>query len=299
MRDADFVRPSDPLWKQGGGYYTDEAAQLRQRPVLPDVSRLRDRRLMHVFEGHGRVAAGSRVLEIGCGRSPWLPLLARRTRATVFGIDIDPFAAELARANLEGAGASGEILCRDAFDGEQNRDLVGQFDLVYSMGVLEHFSDAAARVAALARYVKPGGRLLTTVPNMQGLNWWLQRVGGLDRLEMHVVYDWAKLARAHEEAGLETVATGYVGFFDGHVTAAGQAGRIARDIHRWACRASSLCGEAWIRAPTSAATYASSHSPATGAPAAATTCSCSIWHDSREIIVRDPAGNVVAFSAEP
>jgi len=45
-RDAEFVRPSDPLWKQGGGYYTDEAAKLRERPVLPDVSRLRERRVL-------------------------------------------------------------------------------------------------------------------------------------------------------------------------------------------------------------------------------------------------------------
>src|SRR5262245_40268545 len=189
MDNAEQVRPSDPLWKQGGGYYTDEAARLRENPILPDVRRLRDRRVLHVLERHGRIGEGSRVLEIGCGRSPWLPLIARKVRATVVGIDIEPFAAALARANLPGAGANGLIVCRDAFDTEENWDLIGEFDLVYSMGVLEHFPDPTARIAALAKYLRPGGRLVTTVPNMQGWNWMLQRLGSLQRLEMHVVYD--------------------------------------------------------------------------------------------------------------
>src|SRR5436309_854954 len=114
------VRPSDWLWKEGGGYYTQSEEELIKQPLLPDLRRLRDRRLIEVFKKYGNLAAGSAVLEVGCGRSPWLPYLARHERCVAAGIDIEPVAAQLARANLSGSGAKGDILCRDAFELKQN-----------------------------------------------------------------------------------------------------------------------------------------------------------------------------------
>src|SRR4029077_8297122 len=99
-----------------------------------------------------------------------------------------PHAADRPRANLAGAGAAGDIHCGDAFALWRRDGLRGGFDLVYSMGLLEHFADRAARIAEAAHYLKPGGRILTTVPNLQGLNWLLQRIGSLDTLRAHVVH---------------------------------------------------------------------------------------------------------------
>lgn len=242
------VRSSASLWREGSGYYTEDPRELQLRPMVVDPRRLRDRRVLKLFERYGNLAAGSRVLEVGCGRSVWLPHLQRQERCVVVGVDIEPFAAELARANLAGAGASGTIRCRDAFDPEGNADLLESFDLVYSMGVIEHFDDAVRRLTVLKGYLGTGGRILTTVPNLQGLNWCLQRTGDPRRLEMHVIYDPQGLAAIHEQAGFETIASGYVGFFDGYVTASGgTAARVRREVHRWTCRVLSLCGEAWVR----------------------------------------------------
>jgi 2-polyprenyl-6-hydroxyphenyl methylase/3-demethylubiquinone-9 3-methyltransferase len=174
---------------------------------------------------------------------------------SVVGVDIEPFAAELARTNLAGAGGKGAVLCRDAFDLNENEDLVERFDLVYSMGVIEHYDDPIRRLGVLARYLRPGGRILTTVPNLRAVNWLLQRLADLERLEMHVIYDSKKLARVHEAAGVETIAAGFVGFYDGYLTAAGRStGRVRRWIHGWLCWASSMCCEAWVHAAGGVAT---------------------------------------------
>ncbi len=243
------LRPSAILWKEGGGYYSERAEKLLSEPVLPDLSRLRDRRVLELFERYGNLSTGSRVLEVGCGCSPWLPCLARQKGCSAVGIDIERFAAELARANLAGAGARGEILCRDAFDLGQNQDLLEKFDLVYSMGVIEHYDDAVERLAVLAKYLQEGGRILTMVPNLQGVNWLLQRLASLERLEMHVIYDRERLSRVHERAGFETIAAGYVGFYDGYLTAVTEStGKLRRRIHRWLCWGSSMFCEAWLRA---------------------------------------------------
>jgi len=242
------VRPSDHVWKEGGGYYSQAPEELRRRPLLPDVGRLRDRRILELFDRHGNLSEGSKVLEVGCGRSRWLPYLARERKLVVAGVDIEPYAAELARANLAGYGAEGEILCRDAFVREQNPDLVGRFDLVYSMGVMEHFDDVSARIEVLSGYLRPGGRILTTVPNLRGMNWALQRLADLETLEMHVIYDPDRLRRVHERAGFRTIASGHAGFLDGYLSSAARArGLVRRRMHGWLCRAAGMGGEAWTR----------------------------------------------------
>lgn len=240
---------SDALWKEGGGYYTENPEDLRRQPLLPDTERLRDQRILAIFREHGNLRRESRVLEIGCGKSMWLPYIARELGCRVAGIDIEPYAAELASANLAGAGMSGEILCRDAFDIGQNRDLFGKFDLLYSMGVMEHFEDAAERLALLSNYLKSGGRIITTVPNLQGVNWLLQRYASLRRLHMHVVYDKRRLAGIHRRANLRVLAAGYVGFYDGFVSAPdATTAPLRRRIHGRLCWASNMLGAAWIRA---------------------------------------------------
>jgi 2-polyprenyl-3-methyl-5-hydroxy-6-metoxy-1,4-benzoquinol methylase len=231
-----------------GAYYTERATELLACPILPDPARLIDRRLLALFPDHLALAPGAEVLEIGCGRSPWLPHLARAGyRAT--GIERESSAAELAQANLQGAGVPGTIVWGDGFRPARHPELLGRFDLVFSMGLIEHCVDAPARLAALRRYLKPGGRILTTVPNLHGVNWFLQWLGGRDRLERHVCHDVRTLVRDHEHAAFETVARGYIGFCDGYLSGLGRsAGPRRRALHRRLCRTLGLSCEAWLRA---------------------------------------------------
>jgi 2-polyprenyl-3-methyl-5-hydroxy-6-metoxy-1,4-benzoquinol methylase len=242
-------KPSDWLWKEGAGYYEPDAeAVLRQTPSLPSERFVRDRLIMRLFREHGRVAPGCAVLEIGCGRSIWLPYLAKMEGCRVSGIDIEPYALRLAEANFAGAGAEGALYCRDGFDPAQNEDLRGRFDLVYSLGVVEHLEDVSEKLRALAWFLKPGGRLLTMVPNLQGLNWLMQRLGSLRVLEAHVIYTPAALRLAHERAGYRTALAAYWGFFDGYMSnAVGEPSRLRYGVHRSLCRALSLSGAAWSR----------------------------------------------------
>jgi SAM-dependent methyltransferase len=242
------LREHDWRWKAGGGYYTSRTDDLERRPLLPDPRDRRDMAIAQLFERFLPPAeAAPRVLELGCGASRWLPYLARQHGCRIAGLDYEPAAAELARANLRGAGVDGEVLCRDAFATRANEDLAGRFDLVYSMGLLEHFADLGGCLGAVRRYLRPGGLILTTVPNLQGLNWMLQRLGDLEVLQTHVVYDAARLRRGHEMAGLQTLAWGYAGFYNGFVSATTpRTPRWRRPVHRLLCRASNVAAQGWL-----------------------------------------------------
>ena len=241
------LRAHEWRWKSGGGYYTTNVAELEHDPRLPDLRKRRDHAFAALFDRLLPRTGRPAVLELGCGASQWLPYLAIRKDCRVTGLDYEPSGAELTAANLRGAGAAGTILCRDAFDVAANADLAASFDLVYSNGLIEHFEDVVPRLRAIMRLVRPGGAIFTTVPNLQGLNWLLQRYGDLRILETHVVYDVERLRRRHEEAGFETVEAGYTGFYDGYMSAtAPSTPSRRRRIHQALCRTTNLAAHAWL-----------------------------------------------------
>jgi SAM-dependent methyltransferase len=104
--------------------------------------------------------AGARILEAGCGTGGNLPMLARY--GEVFAFDASETARGLAAegGNVQIAGGS----LPDAIPFAE-----GKFDLVVLLDVLEHVEDDGAALRALRSRLKPGGRLLVTVPALPAL----------------------------------------------------------------------------------------------------------------------------------
>jgi SAM-dependent methyltransferase len=50
-----------------------------------------------------------------------------------------------------------------------------QFDLVFSIGFIEHFENTAEVIQRHLPFVKPGGRLVITLPNFRGINGCVQK----------------------------------------------------------------------------------------------------------------------------
>jgi SAM-dependent methyltransferase len=84
----------------------------------------------------------------------------------------------------------------------------GSFDLVCLLDVLEHIDDDRAALRRVRGLLRPGGRLLLTVPAYQ----WLY--GAHDRAHHHRRrYSAADVRRRAREAGLETQRCGYFNTF--------------------------------------------------------------------------------------
>jgi 2-polyprenyl-3-methyl-5-hydroxy-6-metoxy-1,4-benzoquinol methylase len=150
------------------------------------------------------IKPGDSVLEVGCGGSRFLPYFAQRLGATVAGFDYAEAGVSLSKASLAAAGVSGDIRLGDLF-GEPcfPKD---SFDVVWSAGFIEHFVDASDVIARMAHYVKPGGVLITEVPNMGGLVGKLQRAIDPALYAQHFVITPAKMNAAHGAAGLAPVS---------------------------------------------------------------------------------------------
>jgi SAM-dependent methyltransferase len=96
------------------------------------------------------------VLEIGCGQGAMGARLARR--GPYLGVEPDPTSAAVAEARVTAAG--GRVL-----RGDHTVVPAGSaYDLVCAFEVLEHIEDDVAALAEWVGFVRPGGRLLLSVP---------------------------------------------------------------------------------------------------------------------------------------
>jgi 2-polyprenyl-3-methyl-5-hydroxy-6-metoxy-1,4-benzoquinol methylase len=165
----------------------------------------------------------ARILEIGCADSVMLPFLANQTGAVPCGIDYSPSGCELARKRLQAEGLVGEIYCLDIFSNASSR--IGQFDLVYSLGVVEHFDDLQGTISAFARFVSSNGALVTEIPNMRSLHGLLSWIYQPKVLKKHILYSRKNLTVAHRKAGLKSIKTFHWGVFTLDIVAWGVSPR--------------------------------------------------------------------------
>ena len=128
---------------------------------------------------------GKRILEIGCAKAKWLIHFAKEFGYEVYGIDYSEKGVEIAKRNLKIAGVEGTILCEDIFQ----TSLKGEsFDIVYSMGLIEHFENPAEIIDAHIKLLKEKGTLIVTMPNLKdSLSFTLNKIMGNEKtlLETH------------------------------------------------------------------------------------------------------------------
>jgi 2-polyprenyl-3-methyl-5-hydroxy-6-metoxy-1,4-benzoquinol methylase len=120
----------------------------------------------------GKVKSGMRVLEIGCAPGKILAWLAKIMNASVAGLDYSERGISLAKKLFEALEIEGDLRCEDVFS---NTFLRGSFDFVYSVGVVEHFDDAAPIVRQHMNLLRPGGMALVVIPNYGGVYGLVQR----------------------------------------------------------------------------------------------------------------------------
>lgn len=141
----------------------------------------------------------ARILEVGCGTGHNLPMLARFGK--VDAIEVDAEARAFAEKRTGRAISSAPLPTLHGI-------ARGHYDLVAALDVVEHIDDDRAAIAALAACLKPGGKLLLTVPAHQ----WMWSAH--DVLNHHKRrYSKRGLARLIESSPLKLQAIGYFNSF--------------------------------------------------------------------------------------
>lgn len=137
----------------------------------------------------------ARLLEVGCGTGHNVAMLERF--GAVDAIEMDSAARAVAEKRL-GRPVGSAMLPELPGVARQHYDLVGAFDVV------EHVEDDRAAIAALGQCLKPGGRLVISVPAHQ----WMWSAHD-DANHHKRRYSKASLRRLIEDSPLKLEAIGY------------------------------------------------------------------------------------------
>jgi len=187
--------------------------------------------VMHVLFARAlgaHCAPSARLIEVGCGGSRWLPYFHRAFGYEVSGIDYTAAGIHLSQSILDKAGVHARIVQADLF--EPPSDMIEQFDVVVSFGLVEHFENTSHVVSACARYLRPGGQMITLVPTMRGLYGLAYRLLRPAVYCKHIPHSRETLAQAHTDAGLNVTHCDYVLGLPGILSASeppGLPGRLA------------------------------------------------------------------------
>lgn len=140
-----------------------------------------------------------KILDIGCGGGILAEALASRG-ARVTGIDMAEKSLEVARLHLLESGLEIDYQRVTAEDFAARH--AGEFDIVTCLEMLEHVPDPASIVAAAARALKPGGRLLLSTLNRNPKSFALAILGAeyLLRLLPRGTHEYRKFIRPSELA---------------------------------------------------------------------------------------------------
>lgn len=111
--------------------------------------------LSSVIANRIRPPEAAHILEIGCGTGHNFAMLGKF--GTVDGIEVDDAARQIASDRLGRAVGSSPL---PGLDGVAD----GRYDLIALLDVLEHIEDDQAALTSIRKKLKPGGRILVTVP---------------------------------------------------------------------------------------------------------------------------------------
>ena len=160
-----------------------------------------------------RLLPGKRVLEIGGAPGGYLAYLAKSHGVEAHMVDSSPVGCGMARRNFDLLGLSATINEGDLFRAPGDP---ASYDLVYSLGLLEHFVDFRSVIARHAELATPGGYIFIEVPWFvhvfrRFIGSWSPATLAAHNLSALDMNNWDPVVR---DLGLASIAKVYAGGFE-------------------------------------------------------------------------------------
>lgn len=173
---------------------------------------------------------GATVVEIGSAPGEHLVRLSETFGLVPHGIEYSEEGVRSNRALFASRGLDpSKVDAVDFFSDEcldRNRE---RFDVVVSRGFIEHFEEPGAVVDRHLDLLRPGGLLVVTIPNLQGVNLALTRLFHPELIPMHNLSIMAKgpFLQLFDTNRVRPVACAYVGTFSFYLFNVKEGSRLA------------------------------------------------------------------------
>lgn len=182
-------------------------------PEEPDPKNVFDRGLIRLLERHLERDPNAHLVEVGCAPGRWLVYCHRRFGHQVAGYESSDVGLAKTRENLGFYGIKANLIADDFVSSNLPAN---RYDVVLSLGFIEHFADPIPIIERHAHILRPNGKLILEVPNLRGLNHFLISRTRPELLMHHNldVMTLDAIRRLGSGAGLEMQEVGYLGGID-------------------------------------------------------------------------------------
>jgi SAM-dependent methyltransferase len=169
--------------------------------------------ILDVFDRWLPSDASLTAAEIGGAPGQYLAYVHRARGYRVTCVDFSPIGCAKTVDNFRLLGIDGDVIEADITTDVGD---LPAFDVVYSLGLIEHFTDRHRIVENHARLVRPGGYLVLGVPNFRGLTGWFMRTLAPDTYATHEIgaMDLDRWREFEEPLRLRLLWKDYVGGFE-------------------------------------------------------------------------------------
>jgi SAM-dependent methyltransferase len=153
------------------------------------------------------------ILEIGGAPGQYLAYMHKQFGYDVHCLDYSEVGCEKTLENFSLLNIPVKVYQNDIFSVNLN---LPQFDIVYSMGLIEHFEDVNPVIKKHLDFLKPGGILILGLPNFRGVNGLFLKRLAPELLSKHNLktMDTRTWINFEEAFNLETIFKGYIGGFE-------------------------------------------------------------------------------------
>ena len=198
--------------------------------LLEYMSSYDDHQIWNVHYRRHMPRPGATVLEIGSAPGEHLVKLHEAFGLLPYGIEYSDEGVEVNRSLFASRGLDpGNVIPMDFFSDEclhRNRE---RFDVVVSRGFIEHFEEPSSVVDRHLELLKPGGLLVVTIPNLQGVNYALTKLFHPELLPMHNLKIMSKIPffQLFDTSKVRPVSCAYVGTFSFYLFNVNEGSRLA------------------------------------------------------------------------
>ena len=166
---------------------------------------------------------GARFLEVGSAPGETLVKHQQVLGCVPFGVDYSEPGIEANRQVFSAHRLDpNNVICADFFAEAFQAEHRESFDVVFSAGFIEHFTDAGRVVDHHLNLLKPGGYLIIGIPNLRGLNYLLLRIFYKELLAIHNldIMRASAFAQLFNTEKVERLFSGYYGTLSLDIVAA-------------------------------------------------------------------------------
>lgn len=148
-------------------------------------------------------------LELGCAPGRWMHYFHVEFGYATSGLDSSQTGMEVTKRNLELLNVNANLYFGDVL----NYSFDKKYDVVFSIGLIEHFNPPTEIIEKHINLTKEGGYTVIAIPNIKySLYYYLQKIVKKEVLENHVLLNKRELQEFFNQQSI--IACQYVGVFN-------------------------------------------------------------------------------------